>query len=328
MSQLGVLAAIPSPSSGTISLGPLRLTAYGLMIALGVIAAVALARRRAPGRGLDPESITALATWAVPAGLIGARLYHVATDWRRFQGRWLDVVKIWEGGLGIPGGLAAGIGVGWWLARRRGLDVTAVLDTIAPAVPLAQAIGRWGNWWNQEIFGRPTNLPWALEIGPTHRPDGYELFPTFHPTFLYESLWNLGLVALLLTFDRTRRLRPGQLFALYLVGYGTGRLWIEALRIDPASQLGPFRVNIWMSLALITAGITGFIVARHRAGRADGGGHDDQRDPSSAEQSRSTTPTTSLPAPERTPPSPAKDRQARATPSAPAAMHTAVVPTT
>lgn len=284
MSQLGVLTAIPSPSSGTISLGPLRLTAYGLMIALGVIAAVALARRRAPIRGLDPELISELAMWAVPAGLIGARLYHVATDWRRFQGRWFDVVKIWEGGLGIPGGLIAGIWVGLWLSRRRGLDVTAVLDTIAPALPLAQAIGRWGNWWNQELFGRPTNLPWALEISPAHRPDGYALATTFHPTFLYESLWNLGLVALLLTFDRTRWLHPGQLFALYVAGYGTGRLWNEALRIDPASHLGPFRVNIWMSLALIAAGITGLIVANRQHPPDPGVHHDpnDRRTPNSA----------------------------------------------
>jgi prolipoprotein diacylglyceryl transferase len=264
-----LLAAIPSPSSGDISLGPLRFTAYGLMIALGVIAAVEIARRRGPARGIDADDLTAIATWAVPAGLIGARLYHVITDWPRFEGRWFDAVKIWQGGLGIPGGIIAGVLVGLWAARRRGVDLPDALDVVAPALPVAQAIGRWGNWWNQEVFGRPTTLPWGLEIDPENRPDRYSTATTFHPAFLYECLWNLALAGALVAVDRRHRLRPGQLFALYVLGYGVGRLWVEALRSDAASLIGPFRVNIWFSLLAILGGGIGFVVAGRRSTGGD-----------------------------------------------------------
>jgi prolipoprotein diacylglyceryl transferase len=260
-----LLAYLPSPSSGQLHLGPLRITAYGFMIALGVIAAVELARRRAPSRGADPDDISVIATWAVPAGLVGARAYHVITDWWRFRGHWIDIFKIWEGGLGIPGGMAAGVVVGLWVAHRRGLRLADALDVVAPALPLAQAIGRWGNWWNQELFGRPTTLPWALEIDPAHRPPGYEAIGTYHPTFLYESLWDLGLCLVLVLLDRRHRLRRGQLFCLYVAGYGLGRLWVESLRIDEASHLGPFRVNIWMSLVAIVAGAIAFVIQGRRA---------------------------------------------------------------
>lgn len=261
-----LLGSIPSPSSGDITLGPLRLTAYGLMIALGALAGVELARRRGPSRGIDPDDITAIATWAVPAGLIGARLYHVITDWRRFEGQWFDAVKVWEGGLGIPGGIIVGSIVGLWVAHRRGIDLFDAQDVIAPSLPLAQAIGRWGNWWNQEVFGRPTALPWGLEIDRANRPARYADEPTFHPTFLYESLWNLGLVASLVLVDRKGWLRRGQLFWLYVVGYGVGRLWVEALRVDEASLIGPFRVNIWVSLAAIIGGLVGFVIVGRRSG--------------------------------------------------------------
>jgi hypothetical protein len=150
------------------------------------------------------------------------------------------------------------------VAHRRGLRLADAADICAPALPLGQAIGRWGNWWNQELFGRPTSLPWALEIDRDHRPAGSLDQPTYHPTFLYESLWNLGLCGLLLLLDRQRRLRPGQLFWLYVAGYGAGRLWVEALRIDPASELGPFRVNTWVSLAAIVGGAVGFVVQGRR----------------------------------------------------------------
>jgi prolipoprotein diacylglyceryl transferase len=250
-----VLASIPSPSSGAIELGPLNLRMYGVMIALGVVAAVWLANKRWVARGGDPEDIGAIAVWAVPAGLIGARLYHVITDWRRFEGRWLDAFKIWEGGLGIPGGMALGIVVGVVVARRRGMDVLAALDAVAPALPLAQAIGRWGNWFNQELFGGPTDLPWGLEIDPEHRPDQYLDQATFHPTFLYESLWNLGVVGLILWIDRKQVLRRGHLIGVYFVGYAVGRLWIEAMRVDPASELLGIRVNIWTMGALLVAGV-------------------------------------------------------------------------
>lgn len=259
-----MLSSIPSPGSNTI--GPFNV--YGLMIALGVLAAVWLAQKRWAAAGHNPEEISAIAMWTVPAGLVGARLYHVVTDWRRFEGQWLDVVKIWEGGLGIPGGIAAGIIAGVWYARRTGIDFAALIDAVVPALPLAQAIGRWGNWFNQELFGEPTDLPWGVEIDLEHRStvaDGrFAANETFHPTFLYESLWNLGLVGALLLLDRWGILRKGRLVAGYLVGYGLGRLWIEALRIDDASLLLGVRVNIWMSLLAIAAGLAlGLTGRRH-----------------------------------------------------------------
>jgi prolipoprotein diacylglyceryl transferase len=251
-----VLGSIPSPSSGR--LGPLNM--YGLMIALGVLAAIELARVRWRARGGNPDDIYAIAIWGVPAGLIGARLYHLATDWRAYEGRWGDAVKIWEGGLGIPGGMALGVAVGVWVAHRRGMRLPVGLDTVAPALPLAQAIGRLGNYWNQELFGGPTDLPWGLEIDGENRPLEYAQYTTFHPTFLYELLWNLALAGLLILIDRRKVLRPGQLFPLYVGGYFLGRLWIEAMRIDDASIVLGLRVNIWISIIGIVGAAVVFLV--------------------------------------------------------------------
>jgi prolipoprotein diacylglyceryl transferase len=250
------LASIPSPSEGAIHIGPLQLRAYGLMIALGVVAGVWLAGRRFEQKGIGTtEDVTYIAMWAVPAGVIGSRLYHVITDWNSFEGRWGDTVKIWQGGLGIPGGLAAGVATGVWVAHRRRLPVPVLLDVVAPALPLAQAIGRLGNWFNQELFGGPTDLPWALEIDDEHLPAGYPSGTTFHPTFLYESLWNLGLCGFLLWFDRRWELRRGGLMAVYIMGYGVGRFWVESLRIDRADEFAGLRVNQWVALvAVVLAG--------------------------------------------------------------------------
>lgn len=250
--MIDVVASIPSPSSS--QLGPFHM--YGLMIALGVIAAVELGRRRWRERGGEPDDVYAIAFLAVPAGLIGARLYHVLTDWRSFEGRWLDAFKIWQGGLGIPGGMALGIAVGVWVAHRRGWRLSVGLDALVPGLPLAQAIGRLGNWWNQELFGRPSTLPWAVEIDVANRPLQYIGYSTFQPTFLYEMLWNLALCGFLIWIDRKRVLRPGSLLPLYVGIYFLGRLWIEALRVDPASTIGPFRVNIWLSII----GIAGAVI--------------------------------------------------------------------
>ena len=264
---VGALASIPSPSSSALHLGSLQLRAYGLCIALGVVAAVAIARRRWAARGGDPEDISRLATLSVLGGLAGARLYHMATDYHRFQGHWLDVVKVWQGGLGIPGGILGGVAVGVVLARRRGLPASQLLDVVAPALPVAQAIGRLGNWFNQELFGRPTRLPWGLRIDVQQRPAGYEQLATFHPTFLYEALWNLALAGLLVVYERRRpNGRPGRLFALYVGGYGLGRLWVEALRIDAATRLFGLRVNIWVSgLAMAGAALWLVTVGRRQA---------------------------------------------------------------
>jgi len=256
-----MIASIPSPPDNALDLGPLELRAYGLMIALGVLAALWIARRRWAAAGHAPDDVSTIAVWAVPAGLVGARLYHVVTDFSRFRGRWSHIPAIWEGGLGIPGGILAGVLCGVVIARRRGLDVPALLDAVAPALPVAQAIGRLGNWFNQELYGRPTDLPWALRIDPDHRPDGMAGVATYHPTFLYEALWNLALAALLVWAGRRWRLRPGQLFAGYVAGYAAGRLWVEALRIDPATEVLGLRVNIVVS-AVVLAGAVAVLIAR------------------------------------------------------------------
>jgi prolipoprotein diacylglyceryl transferase len=263
-----------------LSLGPLELRAYGVMIALGVLAAVWLSRRRWEGRGGDPDQISRIALWAVPAGLIGARLYHVVTDWKKFQSAGgLEFLAVWNGGLGIPGGMAAGILVGVWTARRRRMNQGEVIAAVVPGLPLAQAVGRLGNWFNQELFGSPTDLPWGLEIDEAHRPAQYLDVATFHPTFLYEAVWNLLLCGLLVVIDRRRVRRavpalvtdprrvsrPGSLLAVYTLGYGLGRLWIEAVRIDPASLLLGVRVNIWMSLVLVVASALYLLLTRGRA---------------------------------------------------------------
>lgn len=253
--MIQLLSAIPSPPSDALELGPLTFRFYGLSIALGVLAAVSIGRRRWAARGGDPEDITTIALVAVPAGLLGARLYHVITDWNRLydDGRWWpEAFFIWNGGLGIPGGVALGVIAGMLVARRLRIDWRHAADAVAPAIPVAQAIGRLGNWFNQELYGRPTDLPWALTID---QPEGYPPGSTFHPTFLYEGLWNLSLAGLIVLGGRRVVLRPGRWMAVYVTGYGLGRLWVEALRIDQATQIAGFRVNTWISLVAIAGGL-------------------------------------------------------------------------
>ena len=249
-------SSIPSPTSGTMAIGSLRLTAYGMMIALGVAAAVSLAGRRLTrSRAGTREDMSSIATWGVIGGIVGARLYHVVTDWNAFSGDLARIPMIWKGGLGIPGGLLGGVLCGVYRARRRGVSIPELLTAAAPAIPLAQSIGRWGNWWNQELFGRATTLPWALQISDDKLPAGYSSGTTFHPTFLYESLWNLALCILLIQIDRRMSLRPGRLFAVYLAGYFSGRFWIEGLRIDPAHVLGGLRLNQWVAAIVVVAAV-------------------------------------------------------------------------
>lgn len=263
-----LLASIPSPPENSIGIGPLQLRAYGLAIAIGAFVAIEIARRRWAAGGEDPDDVVEVAKWAIPAGLIGARLYHVVTDWHRFDDAPLDIVKVWEGGLGIPGGILGGVLAGVAVARRRGYDLGRLMDAAAPAIPVAQAIGRLGNWFNQELFGEPTDLPWGLEIDPEHRPEGFQDVETFHPTFLYEALWNLALAGLLVVLGRHLRLRPGQLFVLYVGGYALGRLWVEALRIDPATTVAGVRVNIWVSgITVLVAAVV--FVWRRRTTRTE-----------------------------------------------------------
>ena len=255
-----LFASIPSPASGTLSIGPLELRAYGLMIALGVIAGVWLLGKQLEKSQLGTrDDASSIAIWGVVSGVIGARAYHVITDWSKFDDDLSAIPKIWEGGLGIPGGLLAGILAGAWQAKRRGIRPAVVLTFGAPAIALAQSIGRWGNWFNQELYGRATDLPWALEID---NPRGYPSGTTFHPTYLYESLWNLALCGVLLWIQRRYHLAAGRLLGVYLIGYGTGRFWIEGLRIDPANSAGGLRLNQWVALAAIAAGTIYLIATR------------------------------------------------------------------
>ena len=268
---MSTLASIPSPSFNSIDIGPLSLNIYGLAIAFGVVAGVWLFGRRLEERGAGTQDdASSIAIWAVLAGVIGARLYHVTTDWDRFENNYADIPKLWEGGLGIPGGLLFGIPVGLYMAKERGIPFSTAATCAAPAIPLAQAIGRWGNYFNQELYGRPTDLPWALEIDADHlveNPATGELFAvgtTFHPTFLYESLWSLATVFVLLYIDRRWRPRGGSLMGLYLAFYGVGRFWVEGLRVDPADDVGPFRWNQWVALGAIVVGLALFVVLRRR----------------------------------------------------------------
>ncbi len=242
-----VLASIPSPAQGTWYLGPVPLRAYALCIIAGIVAACWITEKRWVARGGRPGEVLDIAIWAVPFGILGGRLYHVLTTPQPYFGEGGDPLRafaVWEGGLGIWGAIALG-GVGAWIAcRRRGIPLPVFADAIAPGLLVAQAIGRLGNWFNQELFGRPTTLPWALEIDPVHRPDAYAAFATFHPTFLYELLWNLAAAAVVVWADRRFRLSHGRAFALYVALYCAGRLWIEVLRVDEANRVLGVRLNV------------------------------------------------------------------------------------
>lgn len=257
--MLHILASIPPPPSDRISIGPLDFRFYGLMIALGVMVAVEMGRRRWKAKGGDEDDVVKIATWAVPAGLIGARLYHVATDWKIYRGRWHEALYVWQGGLGIPGGLLLGIAVGVIVARRQNMNLRLAVDALIPGIPVAQAIGRLGNWFNQEIFGKPTDVPWAVEIDEQFRPAEYIAEPTFHPTFLYEGLWNLALAGALILIDRRKVLKPGQILPLWVIGYGVGRFIVEGMRIDDASLIWGIRVNHWVSGIAVFVGILWFV---------------------------------------------------------------------
>ena len=249
-------ASIPSPSWSSLSIGPIELRVYGFLIAVGVVLAV-----RRLGSGLErfktggSEAAASIGIWGVGAGLVGARLYHVVTEWDRFSGNLSEIPKVWHGGLGVPGGVLLGTIVGVLRARSFGISTAETLHAAAPAIPLAQAVGRWGNWFNQELFGRPTTLPWALRIDDDHLPAAYESGTTFHPTFLYESMWTLGLSLWLVRLSGSPRFAGSRLFALYVSGYGLGRLWIEGLRIDDASVIGGLRWNQWVAIAAIVGGL-------------------------------------------------------------------------
>ena len=265
-----LLASIPaSPGPYVFELGTFGLRWYGFLIAVGIALAIWVARREFRRRDLDPEHVYTIAMWAVPAGIIGARLYHVATDWQLFSGHLEKIILIQQGGLGLPGVIAGGALGAYIGARRCGLRFGVVADCIAPGLILAQALGRWGNYFNQELFGGPSTLPWAVEIDPAFRPIAYAAYSTFQPTFLYESLWNLGVFAVLMAVIIPRlwnRVRPGTIFAAYLVLYGIGRMWVERLRIDPAHVIMGARLNDWVfGIVVILALVFVIVSLRRRA---------------------------------------------------------------
>jgi prolipoprotein diacylglyceryl transferase len=261
------LASIPSPSQGVVHLGPLPLRGYALMIILGVIVAVWLGERRWVARGGSPGTVVDIAVWAVPFGLIGGRLYHVITDYQLYFGKNGDPVgalEVWKGGLGIWGAIAAGALGAYLGCRRRGISLRTFADAAAPGIALAQAIGRWGNWFNQELYGRPTKLPWAVKIDAAHRPPTTPDIGTYHPTFLYESLWCVGVALLVIWAEKRFHLAWGRTFALYVAAYTVGRAWIEWLRVDSAHHILGLRLNDWTSLIVFLGAVTYLYLYRSR----------------------------------------------------------------
>jgi prolipoprotein diacylglyceryl transferase len=260
---------IPSPSQGVWYLGPVPLRGYALCIIAGILAAIWIGERRWVLRGGLKGEVSDLALWAVPFGVVGGRIYHVITDHDLYFGAGrqpVDALYIWRGGLGIWGAIALG-GVGVWIgARRKGIRVPSVIDAMAPGLLVAQALGRWGNWFNQELFGKPSTQPWALKIDVGNRPPGYEEFATFQPTFLYESIWDLGAFGFVLWADRRWKLGHGRVMALYVMAYTAGRGWIEMLRIDNVEYqhvLG-LRLNVWTSIVLFVLAAVYFVVVGRR----------------------------------------------------------------
>ena len=269
-----VLAAIPSPTQGVWELGPVPLRAYALCIVAGIVAAVWLTEKRWVARGGAPGEVLDIATWAVPFGIVGGRLYHVISSPRPYFGEGGDPLRafaIWEGGLGIWGAIALG-GVGAWIAcRRRGIPLPAFADAVAPGLLVAQAIGRLGNWFNNELYGGPTDLPWALTIyewsgGRAVVDSAGEpvVLGTFHPTFLYELLWNLAAAGLVIWADRRFRLGHGRAFALYVAAYCAGRLWVELLRTDPAETFFGVRLNVFTAVVVGLLAVAYFVWQRGR----------------------------------------------------------------
>jgi prolipoprotein diacylglyceryl transferase len=259
------LAFIPSPSESVWHLGPIPIRAYALCLIAGIVAACWIAEARMRARGAPKWAVLDLAVWAVPFGIVGARLYHVFSSPDAYFGPDGDPWKalaVWEGGLGIPGAVALGA-VGVWLGcRQLKLPFALTADAIVPGIPIGQAIGRLGNWFNQELYGKPLDTWWAVSIDFDHRVPGYAEYSTFHPTFLYELLWNVGVALAVLLADRKAKFGAGRAVALYVALYGIGRFWIEGLRIDPAEDFGGLRLNQWMSVIVVVLAVAYLIFAR------------------------------------------------------------------
>ncbi|MEY4423362.1 MAG: hypothetical protein RLZZ258_465 [Actinomycetota bacterium] len=269
---MNLLQTIPAPEVSSITVGPFVVHFYALCILAGIIAAVLIADFRLKRRGVESGKALDIAMWTVPIAIIGARLFHVLThpgDYFYEGADLVDVFKVWEGGIAIYGGLIGGAAGAWIGAKRAGVKFWSFADAVAPGILLAQAIGRWGNYFNQELFGTPTDLPWALEISGANSaiPQGIPLGTTYHPTFLYESIWSLIGVALLFALDRKYQLRWGKLFAIYVIYYSFGRIWTESIRIDPSEVVLGLRINVWSAILGIAVGLAiWFIQSRRHPG--------------------------------------------------------------
>ncbi|PVU84325.1 prolipoprotein diacylglyceryl transferase (plasmid) [Cellulomonas sp. WB94] len=264
-----MLTSLPSPAQGVWHLGPIPIRAYALCILTGIVVATWWTRRRWVARGGVADDVLDVVMWAVPFGIVGGRLYHVITDPELYFAAGQQPIRalyIWDGGLGIWGAVALGAGGAWIGCRRHGIRLADFADVVAPGLVVAQAIGRWGNYFNQELYGGPTTLPWALQIDPAHRPAETPGIGLYHPTFLYESIWDVGVAVLLVWAGRRFGLRNGRLFALYVAAYTVGRAWIEALRVDHANHVLGLRLNDWTSLIVFAAAVAFFVVrGRHPA---------------------------------------------------------------
>jgi prolipoprotein diacylglyceryl transferase len=256
-----LLLSIPSPDTGVVHVGPLAIRMYGLMLLLGIAACIWLTGVRWVRRGGDWDLVFRVAVWGVGFGIIGARLYHDITSWSEVKAldAWWAPFAVWKGGLGVWGGILFGCIAGAVVVKRSGNSVFRFMDAVAPGLLLAQGIGRLGNWWNQELFGKPTDLPWALEIDPAHRPIDHLQDETFHPTFLYELVYDLAMVGVLLLLDRRFRFKPPALFALYVSLYTFGRFFEELLRIDPSHHFAGLRLNGWVSAVVFVVSSAFFI---------------------------------------------------------------------
>jgi prolipoprotein diacylglyceryl transferase len=262
-----MLASIPSPSSNGFHVGPLFFHFYGLCYLVGITAAIILTRKLWRAKGGDPDLVYTVAMWGVPAGILGGRLYHDITSWNEVPHNWYGWIAVWQGGLGIWGGILGGVIGGLIPLRRAKVNIPRFMDATAPGLLVAQAIGRLGNYFNQELFGGPTSLPWGLQISPAHRPTGYLGYATFQPTFLYELIWDLALAATLVWVIRHKRIRAPGIFALYVAGYSAFRIFEELLRVDPAHHILGERLNFWVASLLTVVGLAWF--ARTQRGGPD-----------------------------------------------------------
>lgn len=272
---LVTLAAIPSPTTAVWELGPLPIRAYALFIVAGIVVACVVTEIRLRQRGAAPSTVLDIAVWAVPFGIVGARIYHVVTSPQAYFGEGGEPIRafyIWEGGLGIWGAIAGGVLGAWIACRQLRLPFVVVLDAAAVGLPLAQAIGRLGNWFNNELYGRPTELPWGLRVwemtnGRARTDAAGDPIPvgeglTYHPTFLYEALWSVGVAVLVWQLGKQLKLGHGRSFALYVAGYTAGRFWIELLRVDEANEILGVRVNVWVSVLVFFAALAYLVRVR------------------------------------------------------------------